>query len=301
MTDMIDGCQSDVGRLKSVVIRHARDAFESANALKKQWGDLNYRARPLFDAAIAEYDAFVSLLEGFGVEVHFLPANRSLGLDSLYVRDASIVSDKGMILCNMGKEARQGEPVVHEAAFRQWDIPILGRIKGNGRGEGGDVAWIDDRTLAVGRGYRTNDEGIRQLRELLAGTIDELIIVALPHYRGPSDVFHLMSIFSPIDRDLALVFSPLMPVVFREALLSRGIELVEVPEEEFDSMGCNVLAVGPRDCVMLSGNPVTRGRLESKGATVHEMVGREICLKGCGGPTCLTRPLVRTSVSPQMD
>ena len=293
MTKMLDGCQSDAGRLKSVVIKHARDAFDSANAVEMQWRELNYTSPPTFDAALAEYDTFVSLLERLGVEIHFLPADDSVGLDSMYVRDASIVSDGGMILCNMGKKARQSEPAAQEAAFRRWDVPILGRIQGEGHVEGGDVAWIDDRTLAVGRGYRTNDEGIRQLRELLADNIDELIVVALPHYRGPSDVFHLMSILSPIDRDLALVYSPLMPVAFREALLRRGIKLVEVPEEEFDSMGCNVLAVGPRECVMLSGNPVTRERLESAGATVHEMVGREICAKGCGGPTCLTRPLAR--------
>ena len=293
MSNMLVGCQSDVGRLKSVVIKHARDAFENSSAVEKQWRELNYTDQPEFDAAVAEYDAFVALLEEFGVEVHFLPANDSLGLDSMYVRDASVASEKGMILCNMGKEARQGEPVVQEAAFTQWGVPVHGRIEGDGRVEGGDVTWIDDRTLAVGRGYRTNDEGIRQLQELLADSIDELIVVALPHYRGPYDVFHLMSIFSPIDRDLALVYSPLMPVVFREALLARSIELVEVPEEEFDSMGCNVLAVGPRECVMLSGNPVTRERLESAGATVHEIVGREICTKGSGGPTCLTRPLAR--------
>ncbi len=290
---MFDGCQSDVGRLKSVVVKHARDAFVSPAALEKQWRNLNYTDRPAFDAAVAECDRFVALLEGFGVDIRFLPPDGSSGLDSIYARDASVVSHKGMILCNMGKQARQGEPAGQESAFRQWGIPVVGRIDGRGRLEGGDVVWIDERTLAVGRGYRTNDDGIGQLRKLLSDSIDELIVVPLPHYRGPSDVFHLMSILSPIDRDLAVVFSPLMPAVFRDALLARGIELIEVPDGEFDSMGCNVLAVAPRECVMLSGNSVTRQRLESAGATVHEIVGREICAKGCGGPTCLTRPMAR--------
>ena len=185
-------------------------------------------------------------------------------------------------------------PAAQEVAFGKLGILVKGAIVGDGRIEGGDVVWLDERTLAVGRGYRTNDEGIRQLRELLHGCVDELIIVPLPHHRGPSDVFHLMSILSPIDLDLALVYSPLMPVPFREALLARGMELVEVPEEEFESMGCNVLAVAPRVCVMIRGNPITRRRLEAAGAEVHEFDGGEICAKGCGGPTCLTRPILRT-------
>ena len=141
--------------------------------------------------------------------------------------------------------------------------------------------------------YRTNLEGIRQLREILGDCIREVIPVPLPHWRGPADVFHLMSIISPLDQDLALVYSPLMPIAFREVLLAHGIELVEVPDAEFDSMGGNVLALAPRKCLMLSGNPVTRERMEAHGVEVIEFSGEEISLKGGGGPTCLTRPLVR--------
>lgn len=145
----------------------------------------------------------------------------------------------------------------------------------------------------MGRGYRTNQEGIRQLTELLGDGVEEVIEVPLPHWRGPSDVFHLMSILSPVDRDLALVYSPLLPVPFREYLLARDISLVEVPEEEFESMGCNVLAVAPRVCIMLDGNPLTRERLEAAGAQVHTYRGEEISVPGGGGPTCLTRPILR--------
>ena len=148
-------------------------------------------------------------------------------------------------------------------------------------------------TLAVGRGYRTNDEGIRQLQALLGSDV-EVVVVPLPHWQGPSDVFHLMSMISPLADDLALVYSPLLPVPFREDLLARGIELVEVPAEEFDSMGCNVLAVAPRVAVAMEGNPETRRRMEAAGVEAHLYSGAEISAKGCGGPTCLTRPLERT-------
>ena len=285
--------QSDVGVIRHVLVKHAEVAFEGNQAIDRQWRELGYTARPDFKRAVEEYEKFVVALGELGTEVHFLPKDERTGLDSIYARDASIVCDKGMILCNMGKAQRNTEPVAQKNAFREMDVPIHGSISGDGRIEGGDVVWLDRRTLVVGRGYRTNDEGIRQLRELLGDCVDELIVVPLPHWRGSADVFHLMSILSPIDHTLALVYSPLMPVPFRETLLARGMELVEVPEEEFETMGCNVLALAPRTCLMLSGNPQTRRRLERAGAHVHVYDGREISAKGCGGPTCLTRPIDR--------
>jgi len=286
--------QSDVGALRSVLLSHARDAFHDEATLDRQWQGLGYPARPDRARAIEEYDRFVEILASFGAEVHFLPSADGLTLDSLYARDASMACQRGMILCNMGKPARRGEPAAQEAVFRSFGIPVCGAISGDGRLEGGDLVWLDERTLAVGRGYRTNDEGIRQLRVLLEGCADEVLPVPLPHWRGPDDVFHLMSVLSPLDRALALVYSPLLPVPFRDALVERGITLVEVPESEFESMGCNVLAVAPRKCVMLAGNPGTRKRLERAGVEVHSFQGEEICRKGSGGPTCLTRPILRT-------
>src|SRR5213076_2795239 len=287
------GGQSDVGRLRRVAVKHARDAFGDAAAIERQWRDLRYLARPDVTAATPEYERFLALLEAAGVETLGLPPDETVGLDSLYARDASIVCDRGVILCNMGKPQRRTEPAAQEAAFRAAGIPIRGRITRDGTVEGGDVCWIDQRTLAVGRGYRTNDAGIRQLRDLVAPYVDEVIVVALPHWHGPDDVFHLMSIVSPIDHDLFLVYAPLLPVPFRQALLARGIELLEVPTPEFETLGCNVLAIAGREVMMLAENPVTRARLERAGVTVHEFAGREICLKGGGGPTCLTRPLAR--------
>lgn len=285
--------QSDTLRLRSVLLKHVRDAFSDQPTVDAQWKSLGYVARPDFAAAVAEYEAFASLFEQIGAEVHEAPADVGTGLDSVFVRDAAVICDRGAILCRMGKSARDGEPGAMERVLRGVGVPIVGRIGGAGRLEGGDVAWIDERTVAVGRGYRTNGEGIRQLRGLLGSGVDRVVPVPLPHWRGPGDVFHLMSMFSPVDRDLAVVYSPLLPVPFRDLLCQRGYQLVEVPDEEFETLGCNVLAVGPRRCVALEGNPLTRRRLEAAGAEVHVYRGREISTKGGGGPTCLTRPLFR--------
>lgn len=286
--------QSDTGKIERIIVKTAVAAFQNEQTIGQQWAALNYPSAPDFTVAKRESEAFIALLQSLGIEVLTMPANEPLTLDSIYVRDTAIVCDNGVILCNMGKPARGDEPAAMRRALEQWNIPVCGAICGAGRIEGGDVAWVDERTLAVARGYRTNDEGIRQLRALLGDCIDELIVVPLPHFRGPSDVFHLMSIFSPVDKDLALVFSKLMPIPFREALLGRGIELIEVAEEEYDTLGCNALAVAPRVLVMSEGNPKTKARLEAAGVTVHEYRGNEISVKGEGGPTCLTRPLRRS-------
>ncbi|MCH7639395.1 MAG: hypothetical protein IH855_08035 [Bacteroidetes bacterium] len=284
--------QSEVGVLRRALLKHPRAAWTSGEEIDGQWETLDYLSRPDLPRAILEFDAFVGLLKSHQVEVELLPADSNTGLDSIYARDASIVCDRGVILCRMGKAARETEPDAQEAAFGSLGLPILGAIGGDGTLEGGDVTWLDAETLAVGRGYRTNDEGIGQLRSILGGDV-EVIEVALPHWRGPGDVFHLMSILSPVDDNLALVYSPLMAVSFRELLLKRGIELVEVPDEEYDSMAGNVLTIAPRVCVQLSGNPVTRERLERAGVEVLTLEGAEISRKGCGGPTCLTRALER--------
>ncbi|HEY6358880.1 MAG TPA: arginine deiminase family protein [Vicinamibacterales bacterium] len=274
-------------------VKHARDAFVSQETVTAEWKALNFVAPPDLARAVDEYDRFVERIVRLGGEPTFLPRTTGVGLDSIYVRDASVACPDGVVVCRMGKPMRAGEPAAQEAFFRAAGVPILGTSEPPGMLEGGDVTWLGDRIAAVGRGYRTNDEGIRQLRARLADAVDDLIVVPLPHWRGSADVFHLMSVISPVDRDLAVVYSPLLPVPFRERLLDLGIALVEVPDEEFDTMGTNVLAVAPRRCLMLAGNPGTRRRLEEVGVEVLEYEGREISLKGGGGPTCLTRPLGR--------
>jgi N-dimethylarginine dimethylaminohydrolase len=285
--------QSEVGAVTHLLLKRARDAFGSAQAIDAQWQALGFTAPPDFTAAIRQYDRFLELLNDATPALHFLPQAPAVGLDSIYVRDASVTCDRGVILCRMGKRLREHEPGAQGAVLRDLGFPVIGSITPPGRLEGGDVLWLDRRTVAVGRGYRTNDAGIAQLRTLLADSVDALMVVPLPHWRGHGDVFHLMSMISPVDGDLAVVYSPLLPVPFREALLDRGISLVEVPDDEFENMGANVLAVAPRRCVMLAGNPVTRTRLERAGADVREYDGEDISRKGGGGPTCLTRPLSR--------
>ncbi len=290
---MTETAQSEVGTLARVLLKHPREAFKDAASIGQQWRELNFTAPPDLHLAIEEYDRFVALLNDDGHSPEFIPDTSTTGLDSIYVRDASIICDRGAILCRMGKPAREGEPAAQEAAFRALGFPVVGAIAHPGRIEGGDVLWLDRRTIAVGRGYRTNDDGIAQLRAFLGDAIDELITVQLPHWNGAGDVFHLMSIVSPIDHDLAAVYSRLMPVAFRQHLLDRGVTLVEVPDDEFNSMGANVLALSRRRCLMLAGNPITRDRLEKAGARVTVYEGANISVKGGGGPTCLTRPLLR--------
>jgi N-dimethylarginine dimethylaminohydrolase len=283
---------SETGSLTAVVVKHAREAFAGPAQIEREWRDLNFLAAPDFERALGEYDAFVELLINAGAHVRQLPAGTAVGLDAIYTRDASVMTPAGMVLCRMGKPQRSGEPEAQGAAFREWGMPIAGVIQPPGTLEGGDVVWLNERTLVVGRGYRTNDAGIAQLRALAGPDID-VVVVPLPHWRGPGDVFHLMSVLSPVDSDLAVVYSPLMPVPFRERLLDLGYTLVEVPEEEFASMGANVLALAPRRIMMLDGNPRTRALLERAGAEVLVYSGTEISVKGGGGPTCLTRPIAR--------
>lgn len=291
-----DALLSEVGRLTRVLVKHAREAFISDEAISSEWRALNYSAPPDFARAVDEYDRWLAIISHSGAEICTLPVAEGVGLDSIYVRDATVVCDRGVILCRMAKPERAGEPAAVAAALGQPGFgacTIIGAIRDPGHLEGGDVVWLDDRAVAVGRGYRTDEEGIRQFREILTNSIDEFLVVPLPHWRGAGEVLHLMSILSPVDRDLAVVYSPLLPVPLREWLLERGFALIEVPDEEFATMGMNVLALAPRSCVMIAGNPRTRRALEHAGAEVFEYEGLEISRKGAGGPTCLTRPLSR--------
>ncbi len=286
-------CQSEYGTLQTVFIKKVEDAFIDQSKVDSQWQELNFLGAPDFKQAQNENQQFENLLRAGDVKIQHFEEDDSVTMDSLYCRDASIATDKGIIICRMGKAGRVNEPSAAEKVYNKAGIPILGKIEAPGTVEGGDVAWLDQKTLAIGRTYRTNQEGIRQMRVLLEPAGIEVIEVQLPHYKGSSDVFHLMSIFSPVDKDLAVVYSPLMPIVFREELIKRGYQLIEVPEEEFDSMGCNVLATAPRTCIMVKGNKVTKQRLQQAGCNVLEYDGQEISYKGGGGPTCLTRPMWR--------
>jgi arginine deiminase len=286
---------SEVAPIRSLLLKHPREAWVDRAKVRGQWQALGYTGEPDLDRACEEYDAFSGILGRFVPEVRFLPADARTGLDSIYVRDAACVTERGVVLCRMGKALRRDEP----RAIGQFCVgagwPVLGEIREPGTLEGGDVVWLDQRTAAVGHGYRTNAEGIRQFRELTAADGCELIEVPLPHWDGPSDVLHLMSLLSPVDSGRLLVYSRLLPVPFRRRLLETGFELIEVPDEEYMTMATNVLALAPGKCLALAGNPRTAEALAKAGIEVFPYEGEEISRKGAGGPTCLTRPLVRSA------
>ena len=284
---------NEYGAIRRMALRHPRDAYGSQARLDAVWQGEEFVAAPDFAEALAEYDRFIATIEAAGVPIEFMPADARNGISAIYSRDSAIVAPGGVILCNMANAHRAPEPAVVGDYYTAAGIPVVGAITGDGALEGGDFVWFDERTCAVAHGYRTNAEGIRQLKDLLGPDI-HVEVVPLPHHRGPRECLHLMSFISPLDRDLAVVYSSLMPVPFRDWLIDRGIALVEVPDAEFDpSMGCNVLALGPRKCLVIEGNPETRARLEAAGCQVVFYKGAEISIKGCGGPTCLTRPLAR--------
>lgn len=286
------GAFNNWGQLRAVAIRDVESAFVGDAKIDAEWKDLNYHSRPDFDNARREFAAVEEILERAGAEVIKLPPGEGLTLDSIYTHDALIVTPRGVVKPRMGKPQRRNESAVNASALEKLGIPAAGEITGEGKVEGGDLVWIDRYTLLAGVGYRTNLEGIRQLGELAGGDV-EILWFDMPHFKGRSDVFHLMSCLSPLDHDLAVVYPPLMAVRQIEFLESRGIKFVEVPPEEFDTMGCNVLALGPRHAMMVEGNPETERRMRKAGVKVEVIKGTDICRKGEGGPTCMTRPLVR--------
>jgi len=288
------GCQDMTSTIRKVLIKDPKSAYKNQFNIDAQYNDLNYFGKPDFEISLKDYDLFESILRKNGIEIHYLPSDDITSLDSIYTHDPCLVSNSGVILCSMGKDLRKKEPEMISNYFKSLGIPIIGKISSPGKLEGGDIVWIDNRTVAVGVGYRSNLEGILQLKQILSDDIDEIIPVHLPHWTGPADCLHLMSNVSPIDENLFLVYSKLLPVSFREYLLGRKIKLVEVPDEEYESMGCNVLAIAPKKVIMIEGNSITKKLLEDEGVEIFTYSGLEISNKGAGGPTCLTRPFLRS-------
>jgi len=282
------GCENMVGRLRRVLVCRPGSAYGDADP--QRW---HYSSRPDLETAQREHDALVDILRASGADVLHQDNAPADCADAIFVHDSSIVTAAGAIVLNMGKPLRRDEPQAIAETFRRMRIPIVARLEGEQRAEGGDLLWLDERTLAVGQGFRTNAAGLYRLAEILTATGVDVIPVPLPRYGGPDGCLHLMSLISLVDRDLALVYPPLIPVPFWQELERRGFDFVEVPQGEFATMGPNALALASRDCVVLDGNPVTRQRLEAAGCRVHPYAGRELSAKSEGGPTCLTRPLLR--------
>ena len=282
------GSQSMVEPLRRVLVRRPDDAF--GNADPDHW---HYTSRPDLGRARAEHDALVATLVECGCEVLFHETPLPDHADAIFTHDPVIVTDEGAIILGMGKVRRRGEEAAIAATLDRLGVPILTTLEGGATAEGGDLLWLDHDTLAVGRGYRTNAEGLRQLTAALRPLGARTIEVQLPHAGGPEACLHLMSMISMLDHDLAVVYMPLLPVPFVELLDERGVELVEVPEEEYPTMGPNVLALAPRKCLAIEGNPITQARLEAAGCEVLTYRGAELSLKAEGGATCLTRPILR--------
>ena len=272
------------GRLERVLVRPplAEDA--------EHWRAYGWRAAPDHAAAAAEHEQLCEMLEAAGAEVvvsRHDPGNP----DAIYVYDPVLVGAAGAVLLRPGKEGRRGEPTAIAASLAAADVPVATRLDEPVVAEGGDTVWLDERTLLVGVGYRTNSAAVPALAAAFPGV--EVIAFDLPHWNGSDEVMHLMSFLSPLDRDLALVYPRIAPVRLLELLAERAIAVVEVPDDEFDTQGPNVLALGPRHALALDGNPETRRRMERAGVDVVVYRGEEISRKGDGGPTCLTRPLLR--------
>ena len=283
------GSQSMVDPLRRVLVKRPDAAFAVDN--HAQW---HYSGRPDLEIAQQEHDALVSILREAGAEVLYHDELQHDRADAIFVHDPAIVTDQGAVILKMGKDLRRGEETAIARRFEELGVPILHELQGEARAEGGDLLWIDHDTLAVGQGFRTNSEGLEQLREALEPLGVCILPVPLPYHGGPEACLHLMSLISIVDHDLAVVYPPLLPVPFWRYLRERGFHLIEVPEKEWETMGPNVLAVAPSKCLMLEGNPITKGRLEEDGCEVLTYKGNEVSIKAEGGPTCLTRPILRS-------
>lgn len=285
------GAQSMTAPIRRVVMRSAASAMAGADRVRWHYG-------PGFDAsrAAAQHAALAGLVAASGATIEWLPDVEDGLADSVFTHDPSLMTDHGAIILAMGKALRRPEPALHEAAYRRLGIPILGRIEDPGQVEGGDCVWVDARTLAVGRGVRTNEAGIRQLAAILAPFGVEVLGYDLPLWQGEEACLHLMSVISPLADDLALVHPPLLPVAFFQLLRNRGIRLVAGDPAEFAAshgLSLNVLPTAPREVIAVAGFPRTAAAMEAAGCKVATFEADALCIACEGGPTCLTRPILR--------
>ena len=287
-----------VGQLHRVMVCSPRSAgwaeCGACTPARVSWRDLGFHHQPDFQTAQAQHDALCHQLESAGAEVVHLPPSPDLSLDAVYTHDPSLATDFGLILMNPGKPNRVPEAQHHREFCQGLGIPVLGEIKPPATTEAGDMVWLDSQTLLIGHGYRTNAAGIAQVRALLAPKAVEVLSAPLPYGPGPSACLHLMSLMSLLDDETALVDLPWLAVETVELLKARGYRFIEIDASERDSLACNVLSLGRKRLLALGENTKTNDRLRKAGFDVRTFPGSELCINGSGGPTCLTRPLLRS-------
>ena len=281
------GAQSMTAPLHAVLVKRPGPAF--GRAFENPAHGFLHACN--LEIARAEHDRFVEVLASLGPTVYVLD-DETDSPDLVYTFDPLLVSDRGTIRLRPGKPNRLGEPAVLEGWTLAHGIPTTGRIQAPGTIEGGDTFWLRPDLLCIGRTLRTNEAGARQLAEIVGGDVH---IFDLAYWRGPAELIHLLSVISPVADDLAVVYLPLLPVGLWQLLHDLGVRLIEVPDGEFATLGCNVLAVRPGVVIVAEGNPQTRAALEAAGCEVHPYPATEIGINGSGGPTCLTRPILRVT------
>lgn len=283
-----------VGTLHRVLVCSPRTAGWNHPQRVSAWRDLGFHHAPHFATAQSQHEALVRELETAGAEILGLPPEDNLSLDAVYTHDASLATDFGLILMRPGKSNRVPEARHHGSACEAQGVPTFGTITAPGTTEAGDILWLDSKTLLIGRGYRTNADGIAQMRALLAPKGVDVLSAPLPYGSGPSACLHLMSLISLLDEQTALVDLPWLAVETVELLKSRGFKFIQIDDSERDTLACNVLALGGRRLLAIEENRKTNDRLRHAGFDVRTFPGSEICINGSGGPTCLTRPLLRS-------
>jgi N-dimethylarginine dimethylaminohydrolase len=281
------------GELQRVMVCPPENAGWGDAGKTAAWRELGFGRAPDFKVAQRQHEALCRLLREGGAEVSWLPASAALTLDAVYAHDASLATDFGLVLMNPGKKNRVAEARAHDEFCRKLGISIFGEVVLPGTSEAGDIVWLDSGTLLIGEGYRTNKTGILQMRALLEGKGVMVISAPLPYGAGPSACLHLMSLMSMLDERTILVDLPWLAVETVELLKGRGFRLVEIDAAERETLACNVLALGKGRLIAIEENSKTNGRLREAGFDVRTFAGSEICINGAGGPTCLTRPLVR--------
>jgi N-dimethylarginine dimethylaminohydrolase len=287
------GGHSMVSPLRKVLVCSPAAAGWGDAARREAWSELGFARPPRLEEASAQHAALVAALAAAGAKVVELPASRELTLDAVYTHDASLVTRHGAILLRPGKLNRRAEPRAHGDLYRELGIPLLGTIEAPGTAEGGDLVWLDGATLLAGRGYRTNREGIAQLRALLAPHRVSVLSAPLPHGPGADACLHLMSLLSVLDERTMIVDLPWLAVETVELLRERGFALVEIDPAERDSLACNVLSLDGHQLLAFAENRSTNARLRAAGFAVSELPGSALGVDGSGGFTCLTRPLRR--------